>query len=160
MEEPEWNCAFTLCLLIWNVTEVILADQKHSGRNSVPRAHHPGENPQARARMGQPHRYWQTRVWRSSAFVAWRLWLILTLTFQYRSTDFIAPGPGKLQLIFSPADGSEKTTMNVYDFKGKGVAMSMYNTDEACLFILNTSQANAKISQSPVSRTRPSRWRS
>lgn len=50
---------------------------------------------------------------------------------QYRSTDFLAPGPGKLTLTFSPADGSEPTEMNVYNFKGKGVAMSMYNTDES-----------------------------
>ncbi|KAH8833777.1 isocitrate dehydrogenase [Flagelloscypha sp. PMI_526] len=40
---------------------------------------------------------------------------------QYRSTDFVAPGPGKLQLV-----------MDVYTFKGPGVAMSMYNTDEEC----------------------------
>lgn len=50
---------------------------------------------------------------------------------QYRSTDFVAPGPGKLQLVFIPKDGSPVTTMDVYDFKGKGVAMSMYNTDES-----------------------------
>lgn len=52
--------------------------------------------------------------------------------FQYRSTDFIAPGPGKLQLVYSPENGGEKTTMNVYDFKGRGVAMAMYNTDDVC----------------------------
>ncbi|WVN86699.1 isocitrate dehydrogenase, NADP-dependent [Cryptococcus depauperatus CBS 7841] len=50
---------------------------------------------------------------------------------QYRSTDFIAPGPGKLTLNFTPADGGAPTELNVYDFKGKGVAMSMYNTDES-----------------------------
>ncbi|EIN09597.1 isocitrate dehydrogenase [Punctularia strigosozonata HHB-11173 SS5] len=50
---------------------------------------------------------------------------------QYRSTDFIAPGPGKLQLVFTPQDGSAPTTLDVYDFKGKGVAMSMYNTDDS-----------------------------
>ena len=49
---------------------------------------------------------------------------------QYRSTDFVAPGPGKLQLVYTPQDGGEKTTLDVYDFKGPGVAMSMYNTDE------------------------------
>ncbi|KAG6830395.1 hypothetical protein H0H87_008282 [Tephrocybe sp. NHM501043] len=49
---------------------------------------------------------------------------------QYRSTDFVAPKPGKLQLVYTPTDGSAPTTMDVYDFKGKGVAMSMYNTDE------------------------------
>ena len=69
--------------------------------------------------------------------IVWRLlqrtFVILikfTLSLQYRSTDFIAPGPGKLQLVFTPADGAEKTTMDVYDFKDRGVAMAMYNTDE------------------------------
>ncbi|KAF9238945.1 hypothetical protein BU15DRAFT_88186 [Melanogaster broomeanus] len=49
---------------------------------------------------------------------------------QYRSTDLVVPGPGKLQLVYTPADGSAPTALNVYDFQGKGVAMSMYNTDE------------------------------
>jgi len=30
---------------------------------------------------------------------------------QYRSTDFIAPGPGKLQLVYTPADGGNKTML-------------------------------------------------
>ena len=51
---------------------------------------------------------------------------------QYRSTDFIVPGPGKLQLVYKPTDGKEPTVLDVYNFKGKGVAMSMYNTDEVC----------------------------
>jgi len=50
---------------------------------------------------------------------------------QYRATDFVSPGPGKLQLIYTPADGSPATTLDVYDFKDKGVAMAMYNTDES-----------------------------
>ncbi|TFK75741.1 isocitrate dehydrogenase [Pluteus cervinus] len=50
---------------------------------------------------------------------------------QYRATDFVVPGAGKLQLVYSPADGSEPTSLNVYDFKGKGVALSMYNTDDS-----------------------------
>ncbi|ORY28260.1 putative isocitrate dehydrogenase [Naematelia encephala] len=50
---------------------------------------------------------------------------------QYRSTDFIAPGPGKLTLTYTPEDGGKPTEMNVYDFKGKGVALAMYNTDES-----------------------------
>ncbi|EIW65737.1 hypothetical protein TREMEDRAFT_72515 [Tremella mesenterica DSM 1558] len=50
---------------------------------------------------------------------------------QYRSTDFVAPGPGKLTLTFSPADSSKPTEMQVYDFKGPGVALSMYNTEES-----------------------------
>ncbi|CAI5701937.1 unnamed protein product [Peronospora effusa] len=50
---------------------------------------------------------------------------------QYKSTDFIAPGPGKFEVVYTPADGSEKTTLEVYDFKGPGIGLSMYNTDES-----------------------------
>ncbi|EKM78443.1 hypothetical protein AGABI1DRAFT_86060 [Agaricus bisporus var. burnettii JB137-S8] len=50
---------------------------------------------------------------------------------QYRSTDYVVPGPGKLQLVFTPKDGSQPVSMNVFDFEGPGVAMSMYNTDES-----------------------------
>jgi isocitrate dehydrogenase len=55
-----------------------------------------------------------------------------TELFQYRSTDYVVPGPGKLQLVFTPQDGSKPVSLNVFDFKGSGVAMSMYNTDEVC----------------------------
>ncbi|KAI0356831.1 isocitrate dehydrogenase [Trametes cingulata] len=50
---------------------------------------------------------------------------------QYRASDFLAPGPGKLQLVYSPADGSAPTKIDVYDFKGPGVALAMYNTDDS-----------------------------
>jgi isocitrate dehydrogenase len=33
-------------------------------------------------------------------------------------------------MVYTPADGGEKTMLNVYDFSGKGVAVGMYNTDE------------------------------
>lgn len=55
---------------------------------------------------------------------------------QYRATDFLAPGPGKLQLVFTPEGGGKPVTEDVYDFKGKGVALSMYNTDDVCSFPL------------------------
>jgi isocitrate dehydrogenase len=48
---------------------------------------------------------------------------------QYRSTDLVVKQKGKLQLVFTPESG-EKQVLEVYDFKGPGVAMSMYNTDE------------------------------
>ena len=48
---------------------------------------------------------------------------------QYRATDMVAPGPGRLTLTFTPEDGSEPMEFQVYDFEGSGVAMSMYNTD-------------------------------
>jgi isocitrate dehydrogenase len=50
---------------------------------------------------------------------------------QYRATDMVVPGPGKLTMTFQPADGGEAITHNVYDFPGGGVAMSMYNLDDS-----------------------------
>ncbi|HER26661.1 MAG TPA: NADP-dependent isocitrate dehydrogenase, partial [Rhodospirillales bacterium] len=50
---------------------------------------------------------------------------------QYRATDFVVPGPGKLTLTFVPEDGGETIERNVFDFPGGGVAMAMYNLDES-----------------------------
>lgn len=50
---------------------------------------------------------------------------------QYRATDFTTKGKGKLTISFTPEDGSEPTSFEVYDFAGDGVAMAMYNTDES-----------------------------
>jgi isocitrate dehydrogenase len=68
---------------------------------------------------------------------------------QYRSTDFIAPGPGKLQLVYTPTQG-EKTVMDVYDFKGRGVAMSMYNTDESITGFAHSSFKMALAKKMPL----------
>jgi isocitrate dehydrogenase len=50
---------------------------------------------------------------------------------QYRATDFLVPGPGKLTITFQPSDGGEAVTREVHDFPGSGVAMAMYNHDES-----------------------------
>ncbi|SDU53804.1 isocitrate dehydrogenase (NADP(+)) [Desulfobacula phenolica] len=50
---------------------------------------------------------------------------------QYRATDFVVKKKGKLELTFTPADGSDPEVFEVYDFDGGGVAMGMYNTDES-----------------------------
>lgn len=50
---------------------------------------------------------------------------------QYRATDTVITGKGKLTMTFTPEDGSEPQSFDVYDFQGGGVAMSMYNTDES-----------------------------
>ena len=50
---------------------------------------------------------------------------------QYRATDFVVQGAGKLTMTFSPADGSAPVTREVFDFPDGGVAMSMYNLDES-----------------------------
>jgi len=50
---------------------------------------------------------------------------------QYRATDFVVKGPGKLTLTFTPADGGPAEEYEVHDFPGGGVAMGMYNHDES-----------------------------
>lgn len=48
---------------------------------------------------------------------------------QYKATDFVVPGNGTVDLVYTP-EGGKPVTMKVFDFKsGGGVAMAMYNTD-------------------------------
>lgn len=49
---------------------------------------------------------------------------------QYRATDFVTKGKGKLTITFEGEDGNTQS-FEVYDFKGDGVALAMYNTDES-----------------------------
>ena len=50
---------------------------------------------------------------------------------QYKATDAVITGKGKLTMTFTPEDGSEATTWEVYDFQENGVAMSMYNIESS-----------------------------
>ncbi len=50
---------------------------------------------------------------------------------QYRASDMVVPGEGKLTLTFRPADGGEPIELDVYDFPGGGVALAMYNLDDS-----------------------------
>ena len=50
---------------------------------------------------------------------------------QYRATDFLVPGPGKLTMKWEPAAGGDALEFEVQDFDGPGIAMGMYNTDES-----------------------------
>jgi len=50
---------------------------------------------------------------------------------QYRATDLVVPGPGKLTLNFAPEGGGEPIELDVYDFPGGGIAMAMYNLDDS-----------------------------
>ncbi|MCH8553833.1 MAG: isocitrate dehydrogenase (NADP(+)) [Schleiferiaceae bacterium] len=50
---------------------------------------------------------------------------------QYRATDTLIKGRGKLTMTFTPEDGGEPQEFTVYNFDGDGVALSMYNTDES-----------------------------
>jgi isocitrate dehydrogenase len=49
---------------------------------------------------------------------------------QYKATDFVTKGKGKLTVKFEGEDGTVQE-FEVYNFKGDGVAMAMYNTDES-----------------------------
>jgi isocitrate dehydrogenase len=50
---------------------------------------------------------------------------------QYKATDFLVPGAGKLTVTFTPEDGSKPMEFNVFDFPSSGVAMAMYNLDDS-----------------------------
>mgnify|MGYP000341924683 FL=1 len=50
---------------------------------------------------------------------------------QYRATDFIVPGKGKLEIKWTSEDGNEKKEFEVFNFSGPGVALSMYNLDQS-----------------------------
>ncbi|KAI0259978.1 isocitrate dehydrogenase [Gloeopeniophorella convolvens] len=69
---------------------------------------------------------------------------------QYRATDFVAPGPGKLQLVYTPQSGATPTTLDVYDFTGKGVALAMYNTDESITGFAHSSFKMALSKKLPL----------
>lgn len=49
---------------------------------------------------------------------------------QYRATDFVTKGKGKLTMKFEGEDGNVQE-FEVFNFKGDGVALAMYNTDES-----------------------------
>ena len=51
---------------------------------------------------------------------------------QYRATDFVVPGAGKLTVTFTPSDtNGMPIEFDVYDFPGGGVSMTMYNLDDS-----------------------------
>ncbi len=49
---------------------------------------------------------------------------------QYKATDFLAKGGGKLTIKFESNSG-EVVEHEVYTFKGDGIALAMYNTDDS-----------------------------
>jgi isocitrate dehydrogenase len=50
---------------------------------------------------------------------------------QYKATDFVVPGPGKVTITYTPQDGSQPMEFDVADFEGGGVAVGMYNYDDS-----------------------------
>ena len=68
---------------------------------------------------------------------------------QYKATDKVIKGKGTLTMAFTNEAG-ETTTWNVYDFKGDGVAMSMYNTDESIYGFAHSSFQMALTKKWPL----------
>ncbi|XP_065156042.1 isocitrate dehydrogenase [NADP] cytoplasmic [Atheta coriaria] len=61
---------------------------------------------------------------------------------QYKATDFLVPGKGKLEMIFTGDDGT-KQNYTVHEYKGPGIAMGMYNTDESIIDFAHSSMKYA-----------------
>lgn len=59
---------------------------------------------------------------------------------QYKATDFVVPGAGKLELKWTPASGDTKEIVHtVHEYKGPGVALGMFNTDESIIAFAHSS---------------------
>src|SRR6267142_557937 len=68
---------------------------------------------------------------------------------QYRATDFVVPGPGKLTVAWTGKDGS-KIEREVFDFPGGGVAMTMYNLDQSIIDFARASMNYALARKYPL----------
>ncbi|SCD19716.1 Isocitrate dehydrogenase [NADP], chloroplastic [Proteiniphilum saccharofermentans] len=68
---------------------------------------------------------------------------------QYRATDKVIRGKGTLRLTFTNEEG-ETQSWEVYDFKGDGVAMAMYNTDESIYGFARSSFQMALTKKYPL----------
>jgi len=49
----------------------------------------------------------------------------------YNNREYQVPGPGKAELVFTPAGGGEPVRITIHDFKGPGVIMGMHNTEKS-----------------------------
>ena len=68
---------------------------------------------------------------------------------QYRAADRVIPGAGKLELVYTPKDGKPET-VEVYDYQGGGVAMTMYNTDDSIRGFAHASFKMALLKNLPL----------
>lgn len=69
---------------------------------------------------------------------------------QYKATDLVVSEPGKLQMKFTPASGGEPITKTIYDYKGPGVGLAMYNTDESIVGFAHSSFKMALAQNLPL----------
>ena len=68
---------------------------------------------------------------------------------QYKATDFVVPGPGKLTISWHGENG-EKIEHEVFDFPAGGVAMGMYNLDKSIADFARASLAFGLDRKYPV----------
>ncbi|KAJ6178843.1 hypothetical protein N7519_009304 [Penicillium mononematosum] len=68
---------------------------------------------------------------------------------QYRAQDRVIPGPGKLELVYTPA-GGEPERVQVFDFQGGGVTQCQYNTDESIAGFAHSSFKMALMKGLPL----------
>ncbi|TYI60368.1 hypothetical protein E1A91_D10G099500v1 [Gossypium mustelinum] len=69
---------------------------------------------------------------------------------QYRATDTVITGPGKLKMVFVPEGGDKPVELDVYNFKGPGVALAMYNVDESIHAFAQSSMSLAFSKKWPL----------
>ncbi len=61
----------------------------------------------------------------------------------YKATDFVVPGPGTVELVYTPAGGGAETRLPVHSFEGPGVVMGMHNVDASIESFAKASLAYA-----------------
>lgn len=70
---------------------------------------------------------------------------------QYKATDFVVPAPGKLEIKWTAADGSDSLSYTVFDYKESGgVALAMYNTDPSIRDFAHSSMQYALQRKYPL----------
>ncbi|MBL1419750.1 MAG: NADP-dependent isocitrate dehydrogenase [Alphaproteobacteria bacterium] len=69
---------------------------------------------------------------------------------QYRATDFLVPGAGKLTLKWESTDGKETIEREVFEFEAPGIALAMYNLDESIRDFARASMAYGLLRGWPV----------
>lgn len=70
---------------------------------------------------------------------------------QYKATDLVVTQPGRLEMTFIPEDGKVKPeTKVIYNYKGRGVGLAMYNTDESIIGFAHSSFKMALSKELPL----------
>ncbi|KAB2379422.1 MULTISPECIES: NADP-dependent isocitrate dehydrogenase [Actinomadura] len=69
---------------------------------------------------------------------------------QYKATDFVVPGPGKVTITYTPDDEGEPMEFEIASFPGGGVAMGMYNFDDSIRDFARTSMRYALSREMPL----------